>query len=80
MNKAIAFNCRNPQRYNIICGCYTTELIVHINQEESSKPFNIFHISKMFKLFLKFVLVDEEKGNDNTYVLSIYWLIELYDS
>ena len=72
MNKAISFNCRNPQRYNIICGCYTTELIVHINQEESSKPFNIFHISKMFKLFLKFVLVDEEKGNDNTYVLSIY--------
>ena len=43
--------------------CYTREGIVHIKQEESSKPFKIFHISKLYELFPDFVFVDDEKGN-----------------
>ena len=40
MNESIAFNCRKLKRSN-----YTREGIVHIEHEESSKPFKIFHIS-----------------------------------
>ena len=45
---------------------------MHIKQEESSKPFKIFYISKLYKLYLDLVFVDDEKGDFNTSVLSSY--------
>ena len=39
---------------------------MHIKQEESSKPFKIFHISKLYELFRDYVFVDDEKGDVNT--------------
>ena len=39
---------------------------MHIKQEESSKPFKIFNISKLNELFPDFVFVDDEKGDVNT--------------
>ena len=72
MNKSIAFNCRKLKRSNIIHACYTREGIVHIKQEESSKPFKIFHISMLYELFHNFVFVDDEKGDVNASVLSSY--------
>ena len=71
MNESIAFNCRTLKS-NIIYTCYTREGIVHIKQEENSKPFEIFHISKLYELFPDFVFVNDEKGNVNTSVLSSY--------
>ena len=75
MNDSIAFNCRKVNRSNIIHTFYTRDRILHIKQEESSKPFNIFHISKLHELFPDFVFADDEKGDVNTSVLSSYWLI-----
>ena len=75
MNESIAFNCRKLKRSNIIHTCYTREGIVHIIQEESSKPFKIFHISKLYEFFPDFVFVDDEKGDVNTSVLLSCWLI-----
>ena len=72
VNKSIAFNCRKLKRSNIIYTCYTREGIVHNKQEESSKPFKIFHISKLSELFPTFVFADDEKGDVNTSVLSSY--------
>ena len=73
MNEPIAFNWRKLKRSNIIHGYYTREVIVHIKQEESSKPFKILHISKLCELFfLEYVFVDDEKGDVNTSVLSSY--------
>ena len=72
MNESIAFNCRKPKRSNIIYAHYTTEGIVHIKQEESSKSFKIFHISKLYEFFPDFVFVDDDKGGVNTSVLSSY--------
>ena len=72
MNESIAFNCRKLKRSNIIHACYTREGIVHIKQEESSKPFKIFYISKLYKLYLDLVFVEDEKGDFNTSVLSSY--------
>ena len=71
-NKSIGFNCRRLRRSNIIHACYTREGIVHIKQEESSKLFKIFHISKLYELFPDFVFVDDEKGGVNTSALSSY--------
>ena len=48
---------------------------MHIKQEESSKPFKNFHISKLYETFPDFIFVDDEKGDVNTSVLSSYWLI-----
>ena len=45
---------------------------MHIKQEESSKPFKIFNISKLNELFPDFVFVDDEKGDVNTSFLSSY--------
>ena len=75
MNESIAFNCRKLKRSNIIQTCHTREGIVHIKQEESSKPFKIFHLSKLYELFPDFVFVVDEMGDVNTSVLSSYWLI-----
>ena len=72
MNESIAFNCRKLKRSNIIHTCYNKEEVVHIKQDESSKPFKIFHISKLHKLFPDFVFVDDEKGDASTSVLSSY--------
>ena len=72
MNKSITLNCRKPKRSNIIHTCYTRERIVHIKQEQSSKPFTIFHISKLHKFFPDFGFADDEKGDVNTSVLSNY--------
>ena len=72
MNESNSFNCRKLKRNNIIHACYTREGIDHIKQEESSKPFKIFHISKLYELFLDYVFVDDEKGDVNTSVLSSY--------
>ena len=72
MNESNSFNCRKLKRNNIIHACYTREGIVHIKQEESSKPFKMFHISKLYELFLDYVFVDDEKGDVNTSVLSSY--------
>ena len=72
MNESIAFNCRKLKRSNIMHTCDTREGIVHIKQEESSKPFKIFHISKLYELFPNFVFVNDEKGDVNTSVLSSY--------
>ena len=60
MNKSTAFNCRKLKRSNIIHTCYTREGIVHIKEEESKKPFKIFHISKLYELFPDFVFVDDK--------------------
>ena len=57
MNESIAFNCRKLKRNNIIHACYTREEIVHIEQEESSKPFKMFPISKMYEFFPDYVFV-----------------------
>ena len=73
MNKSIAFNSRKLKRSNIHA-CYTREGVVHIKQEESSKPFNIFHMSKLH-LFPDFIFVDHEKGDINTSVVSSHWFI-----
>ena len=70
MNESIAFNCRKLK--SNIHTCYTREGIVHIKQEESSKPFKIFYISMLYELFPNFVFVDDEKGDVNTSVLSSY--------
>ena len=51
MNGFVAFNCRKLKRSKIIHTCYTREGIVHIKQEESSKPFKIFHMSKFMSFF-----------------------------
>ena len=75
MNTSIAFNCRKLKRNNIIQTCYTRQGIVYIKQEESSQPFKIFHISKLYELFPDFDFVNHEKGDVNTSVLSSYWLI-----
>ena len=48
---------------NIIHTCYTRERTVHMKQEESSKPFKISHISKLYEFFLDFVFVDDKKGD-----------------
>ena len=72
MNESIAFNCRKLKRSNIIHTYYTREGIVHIKQVESSEPFKIFHISKLYDPFPDFVFVDDEKGDVNTSVLSSY--------
>ena len=72
MNESIAFNCRKLKRSNTIHTYYTREGIVHIKQEESSKPFKFFHISKLYELFPNFVFVDDEKENVNTSLLSSY--------
>ena len=72
MNESIAFNCRKLKRSNTIHTYYNEEGIVHIKQEESSKPFKIFHISKLYETFPDFVFVDDEKGDVNTSVLSRY--------
>ena len=72
MNESIAFNCRKLKTSNIIHTCYTREGIVHIKQEESSKPFKIFHITTFYELFPNFVFVDDEKGDVNTSALSSY--------
>ena len=45
---------------------------MHIKQEESSKPFKIFYISKLYELVPNFVFVDDKKGDVNTFVLSSY--------
>ena len=71
VNESIAFNCRKLKS-NIIHTCYTREGIVHIIQEESSKPFKILHISKLYEIFPDFIFVDDEKGDVNTSVLSSY--------
>ena len=60
MNKSTAFNCRKLKRSNIIHTCYTREGIVHIKEEESKRPFKIFHISKLYELFPDFVFVDDK--------------------
>ena len=75
MKESIAFNCRKLKRSNIIHTCYTREGTVHIKQEEGSKPFKNFHISKLHELLPNFVFVDDEKGDVNTSVLSSYWLV-----
>ena len=72
MNESIAFNCSKLKRSNIIHTYYTRAGIVHIKQEESSKPFKMFHISNIYKIFPDFVFVDDEKGDVNTSVLSSY--------
>ena len=74
MNESIAFNCRKlkVQLKIIIHTCYTREEVVHIKQEESSKPFKIFQVSKLYELFPDFVFVDGEKGDVSTSVLSSY--------
>ena len=72
MNESIDFNCRKLKRSNIIHTYYTSARIVHIKQEESSKPFKMFHISNLYELFPDFVFVDDEKGDVNTSVLSSY--------
>ena len=72
MNESIAFNCRKLKRSNIIHACYTKEGIVHMKQEESSKPFKFLYISKLHELYPDFVFVDDEKGDANTSVLSSY--------
>ena len=72
MNESIAFNCRKLKRSNIIHTHYTRARIVHIKQEESSKPFKMFHISNLYVLFPVFVFADDEKGDVNTSVLSSY--------
>ena len=72
MNESIAFNCRKLKRSNITHTCYTREGIVHIKQEEGSKPFKNFYISKLYELFPDIVFVDDEKVDANTSVLSSY--------
>ena len=49
MNESIDFNCRKLKRSNIIHTYYTSARIVHIKQEESSKPFKMFHISNLYE-------------------------------
>ena len=72
MNDSIVFKCRNLRRSNIIHACYTREGVMHIKQEESSKPFKIFLVSKLYEFFPDFVFVDDEKGDVNTSFLSSY--------
>ena len=43
-----------------------------IKQEESSKPFKIFYISKSYELIPDFVFADDEKGDVNPSMLSSY--------
>ena len=69
INESIAFNCRKLKRSNITHTYYTRAGIVHIKQEESSKPFKMFHISNLYELFPDFVFVDNKKEDVNTSVI-----------
>ena len=66
MNESIAFNSRKLKRNNITHVCCARQGIVYIKREDSSKPFKIFHISKLYELFPDFDCVDHEKEDDNT--------------
>ena len=72
MKESIAFKCRKLKRSNIIHTYYTRAGIVHIKQNENSKPFKMFLISNFYELFSDFVFADDEKGDVNTSVLSSY--------
>ena len=51
MNESIAFNCRNLKRSGLIHSCYSRNGNVYIKENETSRPFRVFHLCKLISLF-----------------------------
>ena len=51
MNESIAFNCRKLKRSGLIHACYSRNGNVYIKENETSRPFKVFHLGKLISLF-----------------------------
>ena len=51
MNESIAFNCRKLKHSGLIHACYSRNGNVYIKENETSRPFKVFHLGKLISLF-----------------------------
>ena len=51
MNESIAFNCKKLKRSGLIHACYSRNGNVYIKENETSRPFKVFHLGKLISLF-----------------------------
>ena len=51
MNETIAFNCRKLKHSGLIHACYSRNGNVYIKENETSRPFKVFHLGRLISLF-----------------------------
>ena len=49
--ESIAFNCRKLKHSGLIHACYSRNGNVYIKENETSRPFKVFHLGKLISLF-----------------------------
>ena len=69
MNEAIVFNWRNLKRSGLIHACYSRNGNAYIKENETSRPFKVFHLGKLISLFPDHFLNKDE--NDQYHDVSI---------
>ena len=78
MNETIAFNCRKLKRSGLIHACYSRNGNVYIKENETSRPFKVFHLGKPISLFPDHFRNNDE--NDQYHNVSVDANISLQSS
>ena len=69
MNETIAFNCRKLKHSGLIHACYSRNGNVYIKENETSRPFKVFHLRKLISLVLDHF--QNNDGNDQYHDVSV---------
>ena len=51
MNESTASNCRKLKHSGLIHACYSRNGNIYIKENETSRPFTVFHLGKLISLF-----------------------------
>ena len=64
MNETIVFNCRKLKRSGLIHACYSRNGNVYIKENETSRPFKVFHLGKLIS-FVPDHLQNNDENDQN---------------